>query len=150
MVVAVGRSAKQLVNGGRRGKMWQRGGVNLSRFLRRIWRSVNRVCEDSAVVFAARSILIAKGVGAREDDDGRTRRRRRRMSCEGCLVRSKAENRFEACIVCTMLSMRRAISTQQRSATRTRTRKTSGGTTRRLRTKLVALVTAKKREEDAE
>ena len=66
------------------------------------WRSVNRlildelVCEDSAVVFAARSILIAKGVGAREDDDGRTWRRRRRMSCEGCLVRSKAGNRFEA------------------------------------------------------
>jgi hypothetical protein len=77
------------------------------------WRSVNRlildelVCEDSTVVFAARSILIAKGVGAPEDDNGRTRRWRR-MSCEGCLVRSDAENCFEACIVCTKLSTRRA------------------------------------------
>jgi hypothetical protein len=30
------------------------------------------------------------------------------MSCEGCLVRSDAKNRFEACIICTMLSTRRA------------------------------------------
>ena len=89
-------------------------GGELCRFLRRIWRSVNRlildelVSEDSAVVFAARSILIAKGVGAREDDNGRMRRWRR-MSCEGCLVRSDTENRFEeACIICTKLSTRRA------------------------------------------
>jgi len=80
MVVTVRRSAKQLISGGRRGMMWQRGGVNLCRFLRRIWRSVNRlildelVSEDSTIAFAARSILIAKGVGAREDDDGRMRR----------------------------------------------------------------------------
>ncbi len=93
--------------------IWQRGGVNLCRFLRRIWRSVDRlilnelVSNDSAIVFAARSILIAKGVGARKDDDGRMRRWRR-MSCEGCLVRSDAENCFEACIVCTKLSTRRA------------------------------------------
>ena len=93
--------------------VWQRGGWNLCRFLRRIWRSVNRlilnelVSEDSVIVFVARSILIAKGVGAREDNDGRTRRWRR-MSCEGCLVRSDAENRFEACIICTKLSTRRA------------------------------------------
>jgi len=113
MVVTVGLSAKQLVNGGMRGMMWQRGGGNLCRFLRRIWRSVNRlildelVSEDSAVVFAARSILIAKGVRAREDDDGRTWLWRR-MSCEGCFVRSDTENRFEACIVCTKLSTRRA------------------------------------------
>ena len=113
MVVTVGRSAKQLVNGGRRGMMWQRWGVNLCRFLRRIWRSVNRlildelVSEDSAIVFTARSILIAKGVGAREDNDGRMRRWRR-MSCEGCLVRSDAESRFETCIICTKLSTRRA------------------------------------------
>ncbi len=113
MVVTVGLSAKQLVNGGMRGMMWQRGGVNLCRFLRRIWRSVNRlildelVSEDSAIVFATRSILIAKGVGAREDDDG-CMRRWRRMSCKGCLVRSDAENRFEACIVCTKPSTRRA------------------------------------------
>jgi len=103
MVVAVGWSAKQLVSGGRREKMWQRGGggVNLSRFLRRIWRSGNRVCEDSTVVFAARSILIAKGVRAREDDDRCTRWWWRwRMSCEGCLVRIDVKNRFEACIVC--------------------------------------------------
>jgi hypothetical protein len=81
--------------------------MNLNRFLRRIWRSVNQVCDDSAVVFAARSILIVEGVGVREDDDGRTRRWRR-MSCEGCLVRSDTKNRFKACIVCTMLSARRA------------------------------------------
>jgi len=151
MVTAVGRSAKQLVNGERRGMMWQRGGWNLSRFLRRIWRSVNRlvldelVSKDSAIVFATRSILIAKGVGAREDNDGRTRRWRR-MSCEGCLVRSDAKNCFEACIVCTKLSKRRA----RRSAKRTRTRKTNGGTARQLWTKLVALATAKKWEENAE
>ena len=87
--------------------------MNLCRFLRRIWRSVNRlildelVSKDSAIVFATRSILIAKGVGAREDNDGRTRRWWQ-MSGEGCLVRSDAENCFEACIVCTKLSTRRA------------------------------------------
>jgi len=113
MVAAVGRSAKQLVNGKRRGMMWQRGGWNLYRFLRRIWRSVNclilyeLVSEDSAVVFAARSILIAKGVGAREDNDRRMRRWRW-MSCEGCILRSDAKYRFEACIVCMKLSTRRA------------------------------------------
>ncbi len=30
------------------------------------------------------------------------------MSCEGCLVRSDAKNRFEACILCMMLSTKRA------------------------------------------
>jgi hypothetical protein len=113
MVAAAGRSAKQLVNWERRGMVWQWGGWNLCRFLRRIWRSVNRlilnelVSEDSVIVFAARSILIAKGVGAREDNDGRTRLWRR-MSCEGCLVRSDAKNCFEACIICTKLLTRRA------------------------------------------
>jgi len=113
MVTAVGRSAKQLVNGERRGVMWQQGGWNPCRFLRRIWRSVTHlildelVSKDSAIVFATRSILIAKGVGAMEDNDGRTRQWRR-MSCEGCLVRSDAKNRFEACIVCMKLSKRRA------------------------------------------
>jgi len=157
MVVTVGWSAKQLVNGGRRGMMWQRGGVNLCRFLRRIWGSVNHlildelVSEDSAIVFAARSILIAKGVGAREDDDGRMQRWRR-MSCEGCLVRSDAKNRFEACIVCTKLSTRRATCDfnaatkhdEEENEEDERWHRTS------LWTKLVALATAKKREEDAE
>jgi len=62
-----------------------------------IWRSVNQVCEYSAIVFAARSILIAKGSRSRENDDGRTRQWR--MSCKGCLVQSDAKNRFKACIV---------------------------------------------------
>ncbi len=89
------------------------GAWNLCRFLRRNWRSVDRlildelVSKDSAIVFAARAILIAKGVGSREDNDGR-KRRWRRMSCEGCLVQSDAKNRFEACIVYTKLSTRRA------------------------------------------
>ena len=137
--------------------MWQRGGVNLCRFLRRIWRSVNRlildelVSEDSAIVFAARSILIAKGVGARENDDGGMQRWRR-MSCEGCLVRSDAENRLRPASYArsSRRGVQRAISTQQRSATRKRTRKMSGGIARQLWTKLVALATAMKREEDAE
>ena len=54
------------------------------------------------------------------------------------------------CCGCSRQGGRHAILTQQQSATRTRTRKTSVGTARRLQTKLVALVTAKKREEDAE
>ena len=138
--------------------MWQRGGWNLCRFLKRIWRSVNRlildelVSEDSAIVFAARSILIAKGVGAREDNDGRTRRWRW-MSCKGCLVRSVAENRFEACIVCTKLSTRRATCDFDAATKRDKNKNEEdegGSTARQLWTKLVALATAKKREEDAE
>ena len=98
MVVAVGWSTTQLINGGIRVKMWQRGGGGESQqFLRRIWRSVNQVCKYSAVVFAARCILIAKGSGSWEDDDGRTWQWR--MSYEGCLVQSNAKNRFKACIV---------------------------------------------------
>jgi hypothetical protein len=42
--------------------MWQRGGGGgESQQVPQEWRSVNQVCKDSAVVFADRSILIAKG-----------------------------------------------------------------------------------------
>ena len=88
--------------------MWQRGGggVNLSRFLRSGGQSTKFARTPPSYSPTGPSSL-PKGVGTRENDDGRTRWRRQ-MSCEGCLVRSDAENRFEACIVCTMLSTRRA------------------------------------------